>query len=181
MEHNAAASVAVEETPGRSPPSIVRVAVIGGADVHAFHGGGGSSGKSPVVYGKAAGKLDVVGASASTAATAAASTGTAVATKPTATEGGRGAFSDGEGFGDGARVGDHRRGSRKISPEPSAGLMVSMRQLSVLIAMVGLVAVAFDYEHGMAGFHWFHHWVRHVDYCVLRVFFSRGIARNTPQ
>ncbi|CAN0260271.1 unnamed protein product, partial [Scytosiphon promiscuus] len=36
--------------------------------------------------------------------------------------------------------------------------MISMRQLSVLVAMAALAAVAFDYEHGMAGFHWFHHW-----------------------
>lgn len=35
-----------------------------------------------------------------------------------------------------------------------------LSQLCVLAALAGLAAVAFDYEHGMAGFHWFRHWVR---------------------
>lgn len=44
--------------------------------------------------------------------------------------------------------------------DPSAGLIISMRQLSMLGAVAGLAATAFDYEHGMAGFHWFQDWVR---------------------
>lgn len=35
-----------------------------------------------------------------------------------------------------------------------------LSQLCVLATVGGLAAVVFDYEHGMAGFHWFHHWVR---------------------
>ena len=52
-----------------------------------------------------------------------------------------------------------RRGGDRTA-EPSAGLMISMRQLSVLGAVAGLAAAAFDYKHGMAAFHWFQDWVR---------------------
>ncbi|CAM9702256.1 unnamed protein product [Ectocarpus sp. 12 AP-2014] len=36
--------------------------------------------------------------------------------------------------------------------------MVSMRQLSILVALAGAAAVAVDYEHGMAGFLWIQDW-----------------------
>lgn len=46
-----------------------------------------------------------------------------------------------------------------VSKEES-GNAVFLRQLSVTLALVAVVAVAFDYEHGMEGFHWFRDWVR---------------------
>ncbi|CAN0454501.1 unnamed protein product, partial [Ectocarpus sp. 8 AP-2014] len=48
--------------------------------------------------------------------------------------------------------------SRDRSRDNSAGLMVSMRQLSILGALAGVAAVAVDYEHGMAGFLWIQDW-----------------------
>ena len=38
-----------------------------------------------------------------------------------------------------------------------------LRQMSALVVLAGLAAVAFDYEHGMAGFHWFQNWVRCIE------------------
>eukprot|EP00904_Undaria_pinnatifida_P008298 jgi/Undpi1/4599/HiC_scaffold_18.g07953.m1 len=37
-----------------------------------------------------------------------------------------------------------------------------LRQMSALVVLAGLAAVAFDYEHGMAGFHWFQNWAGNV-------------------
>lgn len=49
--------------------------------------------------------------------------------------------------------------STERSTDRSVGLMVSMRQLSILGALAGVAAVAFDYEHGMPGFLWIQDWV----------------------
>ncbi|CAN0215331.1 unnamed protein product [Ectocarpus sp. 6 AP-2014] len=51
---------------------------------------------------------------------------------------------------------EDRSGGR--SRDGSVHLMVSMRQLSILGALAGVVAVAVDYEHGMAGFLWIQDW-----------------------
>eukprot|EP00752_Nemacystus_decipiens_P003654 g3368.t1 len=61
-------------------------------------------------------------------------------------------------FHNGVNGADESRRGDPSSAEPSARLMISMRQLSVLGAVAGLAAAAFDYEHGMAGFHWFQDW-----------------------
>lgn len=145
---------AAEEIPAHSPPGS-RVAVLGGSSAHAQHGGGHKG----VVHGKAAAAMGVfeVAAARSTTTTAA----TATATPPAAPVG-RGVFSEGARLRNQEKNGDSRiqsLGERALDPSDDS---ISTGQLSVLVAMAALMAVAVDYEHGMAGFHWFHHWVRYV-------------------
>ncbi|CAB1098070.1 unnamed protein product [Ectocarpus sp. CCAP 1310/34] len=80
--------------------------------------------------------------------------GRAAAVAAAAGRGRRGtSYPEGERAGD--RSGDR---SRDRARDHSVGLIVSMRQLSILGALAGVAAVAVGYEHGMAGFLWIQDW-----------------------